>query len=104
MKRSEIYFGGMQVPLDVCMIFAAATLAYYLRGLSAFEGYVSPVFVFSYQSYITAVAIMVPFIIFVFALEGLYTLRVTRSFWSEFGKVMRAATLSLVVLIVFIFL
>ncbi len=104
MKRSEIYFGGMQVPLDVIMILAAATVAYYLRGLSIFEGYVSPVFTFSYQSYIAAVAVMLPFILLVFALEGLYTLRVTRNFWSEVGKVMRAATLSLVVLIVFIFL
>ena len=104
MKRSEIYFGGMQVPLDVLMILAAATIAYYLRGLTLFEGYVSPVFTFSYRSYITAVAVMIPFILLVFAVEGLYTLRVTRSFWSEAGKVMRGATLSLVVLIVFIFL
>lgn len=104
MKRSEIYFGGMQVPLDICMILAAATVAYYLRGLSIFQGYVSPVFSFAYDSYIAAVAIMIPFIILVFAVEGLYNLRVTRDFWSEVGKVVRAATLSLVVLIVFIFL
>lgn len=104
MKRSEIYFGGMQVPMDILMILLAATLAYYLRGLSFFDGYVSPVFSFSYKSYIAAVAVMIPFIIVVFALEGLYTLRVTRRFWSEVGKVVRAATLSLVVLIVFIFL
>lgn len=104
MKRSEIYFGGLQVPLDIIMILAAATAAYYLRGLSWFQGYVSPVFSFSYKTYILAVAILVPFIILVFAFEGLYTLRVTRNFWSEVRRVLRAATLSLVVLIVFIFL
>jgi exopolysaccharide biosynthesis polyprenyl glycosylphosphotransferase len=103
-KRSEIYFGGMQVPVDVLMILWAATIAYYLRSLPIFEGYVSRVFTFSYENYITAVAVMLPFLILVFALEGLYTLQVTRSFWSEVGKVVRAATLSLVVLIVFIFL
>ncbi len=104
MKRSEIYFGGMQVPVDIIMILWAATIAYYLRSLPMFEGYVSKVFTFSYNDYITAVAVMIPFIVAIFAVEGLYTLRVTRSFWGEVGKVVRAATLALVVLIVFIFL
>jgi exopolysaccharide biosynthesis polyprenyl glycosylphosphotransferase len=104
MKRSEIYFGGMQVPVDVAMIFLAATVAYFLRSLPALEGYVSRVFTFSYQDYITGVAIMIPFIVLIFALEGLYVIRVTSGIWSEAGKVMRGATLALVVLIVAIFL
>lgn len=104
MKRSEMYFAGLQVPLDALMILVAATVAYHLRGVPLLEGYVSRVFTLDFETYIIAVAAMVPFILFIFALEGLYALRVTRSFWSEAASILRSSTLALVVLIIFIFL
>jgi hypothetical protein len=94
----------MQVPVDIIMILAAATAAYFLRSLPALQGYVSKVFTLSFQDYIVAVMIMTPFIIGIFALEGLYVIRVTSDIWSEARKVIRGSTLALVVLIVTIFL
>ena len=52
MKRSEVFFSTAQVPLDFIMILLAATTAYFLRSLPAFEGYVSKVFNLSFPDYI----------------------------------------------------
>jgi exopolysaccharide biosynthesis polyprenyl glycosylphosphotransferase len=104
MKRSEMYFAGIQVPLDALMILVAAAVAYHLRGVPLLEGYVSKVFTLDFQVYMIAVAAMIPFILFIFALEGLYALRVTRRFWGEAASILRSSTLALVVLIIFIFL
>ncbi|MEK7494923.1 MAG: sugar transferase [Patescibacteria group bacterium] len=104
MKRSEIFFSSIQVPIDVVMILLAATSAYYLRSLPMFQGYVSKVFNLGFQEYITSVLILTPFLILVLALEGLYTMRVTRRFWHEAYGVGRALTLAFIFLIIAIFL
>jgi exopolysaccharide biosynthesis polyprenyl glycosylphosphotransferase len=104
MKRSEVYFSTAQVPLDFIMILLAATTAYFLRDLPAFEGYVSKVFTLNFSDYIWAVAMLAPFCLFIFALEGLYSMRATRRFWPEFYRVAKATGLALVILIIVIFL
>ncbi|OGI22318.1 MAG: hypothetical protein A2808_00970 [Candidatus Moranbacteria bacterium RIFCSPHIGHO2_01_FULL_55_24] len=104
MKRSEVFFSTIQVPIDLIMILLAAATAYFLRGLPIFEGYVSRVFNLGFEEYIRSVAYLLPFFIIVFAVEGLYTMRVTRRFWAEFYSVGKATGLSLVILIIAIFL
>lgn len=104
MKRSEIYFAGIQVPLDLIMILLASSVAYFLRSLPLLQGYISPVFNLSFRDYFIGVLILSPFILLIFAFEGLYATRVTRSLSEEVFKVARAATLALVVFIIVIFL
>lgn len=104
MKRSEIYFSIVQVPVDFCMIVLAAISAYFLRGLPVFEGYVSRVFNLSFNNYLDFSLIVAPFFLIVFALEGLYTMRATRSSGQEIYRVTRAITLGLVFLIIAVFL
>jgi exopolysaccharide biosynthesis polyprenyl glycosylphosphotransferase len=103
-KRSEIFFSAVQVPIDAAMILLAATAAYFLRGLPLFQDYISKVFELSYEDYLVSVAYLMPFFIALFALEGLYTMRVTRRFWPELYAIGRATTLSLIILIIAIFL
>jgi exopolysaccharide biosynthesis polyprenyl glycosylphosphotransferase len=104
MKRSEVYFSTIQVPLDFLMILLAGTSAYFLRDLPIFEGYVSKVFNLSFVDYIWSVAYLAPFCLLIFAIEGLYTMRVTRRFWPEFYRVGKATGLALIILIIVIFL
>lgn len=104
MKRSEIFFSAVQVPVDFLMIVLAAISAYFLRGLPIFEGYVSRVFNLSFNNYLDFALIVAPFFLLVFAIEGLYTMRATRSSGQEIYRVTRAITLGLVFLIIAVFL
>lgn len=104
MKRSEIFFSAIQVPVDFAMILLAAVTAYFLRGLPQFEVYVSPVFRLSFGDYLNFALVVAPLFILILALEGLYTMRSTRRFWQEAYGVLKAITLGLIVLIIAVFL
>ncbi|MBP9728284.1 MAG: sugar transferase [Candidatus Moranbacteria bacterium] len=104
MKRSEIYFSAIQVPVDFVMIVLAGLSAYYLRTLPMFEGYVSRVFNISFQNYLEFTLVVAPFFLIIIAFEGLYTMRATRTFTKEAYGVTRAISLGLVILVIAVFL
>lgn len=104
MKRSEIFFSVIQVPVDFAMILLAAATAYFLRGLPMFEGYVSRVFNLTFRDYLDFALTVAPFFLLILALEGLYRMRSTRRFWQETYGVMKAITLGLIILIIAVFL
>jgi exopolysaccharide biosynthesis polyprenyl glycosylphosphotransferase len=103
-KRSEIFFSAIQVPVDFAMIVLAAATAYFLRGLPAFETYVSRVFNLSFEDYLNFAFVVAPFFILILAIEGLYAMRTTRRFWQEVYGVMKAITFGLIILIIAVFL
>ena len=86
------------------MIVLAAVSAYYLRGLPLFESYVSRVFNLSIEDYIRFALLVAPLFILILALEGLYSMRTTRSFWREVSGVTKAITLGLIILMIAVFL
>lgn len=104
MKRSEIFFSAIQVPVDFMMIILAAATAYFLRGMPIFEGYVSRVFELTFRNYLEFALTVAPIFIFILAIEGLYRMRVTRRFWQEAYGVMKAITFGLIILIIAVFL
>ena len=104
MKRSEIYFSTIQVPVDFLMIILAACSAYYLRTLPMFEGYVSRVFNLTFQDYFIFSLTVAPFFLIIIAFEGLYTMRATRTFTKEAYGVVRAITFGLIILVLAVFL
>lgn len=104
MKRSEIYFSTIQVPVDFLMIVLASLSAYYLRSLPMFEGYVSRVFNISLHDYLIFTLTVAPFFLIIIAFEGLYTMRATRSFSKEIYSVVRAVTFGLIILVLAVFL
>ncbi len=104
MKRSEIYFSAVQVPVDFLMIVFAAASAYFLRGLPIFEGYVSRVFNLSFEDYLIFAATVAPFFLLTIAFEGLYTMRATRRFSQEVYSVVKAITFGLIILVIAVFL
>jgi len=104
MKRSEIFFSAIQVPVDFMMILLAAATAYFLRGMPQFQAYVSKVFNLSFRDYLDFALMAAPFFIFILAVEGLYSMRSTRRFWQEAYGVMKSITFGLIILIIAVFL
>ena len=100
MKKSELLFNVISVPLDFLSILLAASLAYFLR----YRVETIPVvFDLTYFGYFQLIIIAIPFLLVLFALSGLYTQKSTRSFVREMGKVSLgvSAGLMLVVLLFF---
>ena len=84
MKKSELLFNVISVPLDFLSILLAASLAYFLR----YRVETIPVvFDLTYFGYFQLIIIAIPFLLVLFALSGLYTQKSTRSFVREMGKV-----------------
>lgn len=117
MKRSELFFSAIQVPVDFAMIVLAAVSAYAVRNIPEFIQFItSSDFIFSDQSfqaklynypfdvYIKIVFFVVPIFVLIYALYGLYDIRVTRRFWKEAVSVFFATSIGLMVIIVTIFL
>lgn len=104
MKRSELFFSALQVPIDFAMIFLAAMTAFLVRNVPQILQLKPILYTFSLNSYVKIVLIVVPFFIIIYALEGLYDIRATRKFWKEAIKVFFATTIGLVIIIIAIFL
>lgn len=103
-KRSELFFSGIQVPVDVAMILLAAMSAFMIRDFPQFIALKPKLYVFPFAQYMQVIFWVLPLFISVYALEGLYNTKVTRRFWKEALKVFNATSIALVVIIVAIFL
>ena len=103
-KRSELFFSAVQVPMDIAMIILAALSAFVIREFPVFIALQPKLYNFPFNKYLTIVLAVVPFFILIYALEGLYDLKVTRKFNRESLKVFFATTIGLVIIIIAIFL
>lgn len=104
LKRSEIFFSGIQLPVDAAMLFLAATFAFWIRNVPEVLEYRQVLYTFSFENYVQVVFAVIPVFLLVFALEGLYSTRVTRKPWEETVGVFKGISIGLVILIVAIFL
>lgn len=103
-KKSELIFSAIQVPIDAVMIVLAALSAFVIRNIPEILSLKPKLYDFPLRSYLTAVLMLLPVILLIYAIEGLYNLQVTRKFWREALKVFSATSIALVVVIVTIFL
>ena len=104
MKKSELFFSAIQVPVDFLMIVLAAISAFAIRNVPEILALKPKLYTFSFESYIKIILLVVPFFILIYAIEGLYDIRSTRKFWKETLKVFSATSIGLVIVIVTIFL
>lgn len=104
MKKSELFFSAIQVPIDFLMIALAAISAYAIRNVPEVLALKPKLYNFSFDSYTKIVLTVAPFFILIYAIEGLYDIRSTRKFWKESVKVFSATSIGLVIIIVTIFL
>ncbi len=106
MKRSELFFGAILVPIDFLALLLAGALAYYLR-ISPIVQEVRPaVFAFDLPlaEYLQLVSIVSIVVMCIFALQGLYAMQVTRRVLEEFTRIFSGISIGFMIVIVYIFL
>lgn len=99
MKRSELIFTFLLVPIDALMLIISFVVAYYLR---KYQGEIVEFWPFA--DYIRFVLTVLPFWIIIFALEGLYDIKRPRSGFSEFARVFLAVSSGIMLIVAWIFL
>ncbi|MEI8361087.1 MAG: sugar transferase [bacterium] len=103
MKRVELFFSFLLVPLDFLMFIAAGVTAYNIR-FSQFTAEIRPViFSLPFGAYLKILVIISLFWVIIFALAGLYKMRGTRSLIKEMYEVVSASSTGLVLIVVIIF-
>lgn len=86
------------------MIVLAAISAFSIRNIPQILALKPKLYNYPLESYIKIVLMVAPLFILIYALEGLYDIRVTRKFWKEAVKIFTATSIALVIIIVAIFL
>ena len=103
-KRSELFFSAIQVPMDAIMILLASLSAFAIRNIPEILALKPKLYNFPLDSYLNVIFIIIPVALLIYAIEGLYNIKVTRKFWQEAIKVFSATSITLVIIIVTIFL
>ena len=106
MKRSDLIFDAVLLPLDFVALFAAGAVAYYLRTNAYVQSVRPAVFVLDLPviEYLQLVTVVVFVIIGVFALQGLYVTQARRRLLDEQTKIFSGISMGFMGVIVYIFL
>lgn len=104
MKRSELFFSFLLVPLDFIMIILAGVSAYYIR-FSELTTEIRPViFNLPFENYFKAVISIAFFWIIIFAFSGLYSIKDARKLIKEIFRVVLACSTGLMLIVILIFI
>ena len=95
MKRSELIFSFVLVPLDFAAIVLAGISAYYIRYAEFFQELRPVIFNLEFESYLRIVFIIAVFWLVIFALAGLYAIRGARKLIKELYRVVLACSTGL---------
>ena len=86
------------------MIVLASVSAFVIRNIPQIIMLKPKLYEFPFQSYFKIVILVAPVFILIYAIEGLYKIKVTRKYWHETFKVFTATSVVLVIIIIAIFL
>lgn len=103
MKRSELYFSFLLVPLDFCMIILAAISAYSFRFTQLAIDIRPVIFSLPFSEYLRIVLLIDVAWIIIFALAGLYSTKNVRHLAKEIYRVILACSTGLVLIVILIF-
>ncbi len=102
MKRSELLFNTLAIPVDAAMLLLAGFASFYFRLHST--DLVGPViFELNLKDFLWVILQFLPFLILIFALLGLYNLRGVRKLWWEFGRIVVGVSLCLLFVVILFF-
>jgi len=102
MKKSELYFNLISIPMDFAALVAAGIVSFYIRlHTELFVGRVQ--YQLQLSDFVALMLKVVPILLVVFALLGLYNLRGTRRFIHEFNRIVVGASLGVLFAIVLFF-
>lgn len=102
MKKSELAFAAIQVPVDFVAITVAAALAYYVRLRTDVAG--EDPLLFNFQEYSGIVLIIALIWLGIFALGGLYNIRRSQRVVDELYRSFLSVSAGTMAVIIFIFL
>lgn len=101
MKRSDLTFASILIPLDFLMLMCAGLLAYFLR-YTALAAIRPVIFEIPFGSYVTRSVWVALFFIVILALSGLYSIGLHR-IQNEVQRIFTACSTSIMLVVVFIF-
>lgn len=106
MKRSELFFDAILLPLDFFSLLAAGATAYFLRTSTLIQEIRPAVFELDllFLDYMELVTIVSLVIIGIFALHGLYAMQVTRRLLEEMTRILSGVTIGIMLVILYTFL
>ncbi len=104
MKRSQLFYTTLLVPVDFLMLILASIAAYRFR-IDSFVTELRPViYTLDFKSYFGYTLIAASIWIVIFALSGLYVVRSNRKLSQELGKIFVGCSIGLLVIVFGIFL
>lgn len=103
MKRSELFFSFLLVPLDYLMIVLAGVTSYYLRYSDFFKNLRPVIFNLRFDQYLNIVLLLAAFWLVFFAMAGLYTIQGARKLVKEVYRVILACSTGLMLIVILIF-
>lgn len=101
MKRSELFFTFLQIPIDLLMVVFSFIIAYWFR---TFFEFVPIIYVEPLKEYLKFVIITLPIWLGVFVFAGLYALKTRSGRLEEFGKIFVAVSAAVAILLAWLFL
>jgi len=104
MKRSELFFSFLLVPLDYAMIVLAGFAAYYLRFSDFFKDLRPVIFELSLSSYTKALLPLAFLWLIIFSLTGLYNIHSARKLFRELYRVVLACSTGFMLVVILIFI
>ncbi len=103
MKKSELIFSAILVPVDYFMVVIAGIFAYNLRFVGFFTDIRPVITEIIFNQYIQLVFFVPVIFILIFALSGLYAIKNTRRLIDEITTIFIACTASIAIVIIIIF-
>lgn len=104
MKRSELFFSVLLLPLDYLMMILAGFTAYSIRYADFFQRLRPVTFNLEFSGYMKALLLISVFWIIIFALAGLYNIRGARKFVNELYRVTLACSAGFMLIVIWIFI
>lgn len=103
MRKNDLIFNSLLVPLDFILLVGAAFGAYFLRVSSLVAGIRPVLFNIPLGQFFSLVAALAVFFIIIFALSGLYLIKRSTPIFQELTKITIAVSASMALLIIFMF-
>lgn len=104
MKKTDLLFAIILVPIDFIMLLLAALTSYYLR-VGSFVTEIRPViYALSLGEYLSYSILISLIWLIIFAIAGMYAIKTGRKFSAEFSKIFLACSTGVLAIIVAIFL
>ena len=104
MKKSELFFSALLVPLDFLMIILAGVSAYYIRFAQITTEIRPVIFSLPFSEYFKTVILIAFFWVIIFSLAGLYNIKGARKLIKEIYRVVLACSTGLMLIVILIFI